>query len=313
MAPQARKWYDDSMIRCTHFFLASAPERLYECLLREYADLGATALSMPNALLEAFLAKPEKGVAFRGLLEKTGVTMPDIHAPWGGLWDLGAVDTFMRPHAIAGHRLCLEIAADFGAKTYTVHIGRGDCAVNGGRFSPEMRARVLGALEGILPTAERLGIVVCVENQFSPPSTPAVVASCIEHFGGSPAIGCCIDTGHAHLMDPEVPRPEGAPIVGPTFNKDCWGGHIQDGLLPLRDAFRILAPHIVTAHVHDNNGLGDQHLCPGQGNCDFGLVFSELAKCPRLQSVQDETSHQNSGVSIARVCRVFDELMSPLR
>ncbi len=300
-------------IRCTHFFdWASIPERFHECVLREFAENGVTTLTLTSGLAETVIANPTKAVALQKLLEKVGITMPDAHGLWSGYWDLGSRDSFMRAHLAAGHRLCLEILADFGVKTYTVHIGRGDCTINGGYFSPEMRQRVHAVLEAILPTAEKCGIIVCVENQFSPPSTPAVVASCIEPFKDSPAIGCCLDVGHAHIMDPEVPRPEGAVFVNPTYDRDVWGGHRQDGMIPMRDAIRLLAPYIVTTHVHDNNGLSDQHLCPGMGNCDFDLVFSELAQCPRLQSVQDEMSFPASGVSIGHACRLFDGLMEKL-
>ena len=301
-------------IRCTHFFdWGSVPERFHECVLREFAENGARELSMPNSLVEAMMTTPGKALEIRRRLEKTGVTMPDAHGLWSGLWDLGAKDSFMRDHAAAGHRLSLEIMADFGVKTCTVHIGRGDCVENGGRISEDMRKRALGMLEAILPTAERLGIILCVENQFSPPSTPLVVADCIRHFGDSPAIGCCFDVGHAHLMDPEVQRPEGVPIVNHDFEQGCWGGHIAEGMFPMKEVFRILAPYIVTAHVHDNSGLGDEHLSPGQGNCDFDFVFSELAKCPRLQSIQNETSFAKAGVSIGHACRLFDGLMSKLK
>ena len=300
-------------IRCTHFFdWLSIPERMHETLLRVFVENGAKELTFVNGLAETVLANPTRAVALRKLFEKVGVTTPDAHGLWKGLWDLGSVDTFMRAHAVAGHCRCIEILADFGVKTYTVHIGRGDCVAQGGRCSPEMRKRFLGALEGIVPTAEKCGVIVCVENQFSPPSTPAIVASCVEHFGGNPAIGCCRDVGHAHLMDPEVERPEGVPIDSVAFERDCWGGHIAEGMLPMRDVFRILAPHIVTTHVHYNNGIGDQHLSPGQGNCDFDFVFAELAKCPRLQSVQNETSFGASGISIGHACRLFDGLMAKL-
>ena len=63
-------------IRLTHFFgFSTVPENLHESLLREYADNGATTLSMPNLLLESFLAKPDKAVAFHKLLEKTGISI----------------------------------------------------------------------------------------------------------------------------------------------------------------------------------------------------------------------------------------------
>ena len=105
-------------IRCTHFFdWGSVPERFHECVLREFAENGAHELSMPNGLAETMMTTPGKAVELRRRLEKTGVTMPDAHGLWSGLWDLGAKDTFMRAHIAAGHRLCLEIMADFGVTT----------------------------------------------------------------------------------------------------------------------------------------------------------------------------------------------------
>ena len=98
----------------------------------------------------------------------------------------------------------------------------------------------------------------------------------------------------------------------PAANDHAWGGRIREGFIPIREAIRQLAPHIVTCHVHDNNGLSDQHLCPGLGTCDFDAVFEELAKCPRLQSVQNETSFHAGGTTIGHACRVFDGLMAKL-
>lgn len=301
---------DKKQTRCTHFFIWHVDERLHECLLREFAENGAHELSASSLLVEAIFSNPAKAVELRTKLEKADVSLPDIHGPWGGLWDLCAAETFMRRHLVNSHRLCLEILSDFGAKTYTVHIGRGDCMVNGGVFTPEMGRRVHEILEGILPTAERLGIVICIENSFNPAGTPAVLLSCLEPFKNSPAIGFCIDVGHAHIMDPDVPRPEGTPIVSRDYDPLVWGGHLREGMIPMGETFRLLGPNIVTAHVHDNNGLGDQHLFPGMGNCDFDFIFNELAKCPRLQSVQNEASFTSSGVSIAHACRAYAGMMA---
>ena len=297
-------------VRSTHFFgFSTVPELLFESLLREYADNGATQLSMSDVMLRSFLADPNKAVAFRALLDKTGVSFPDIHGFWGGLWDLCSPDTFMRPHLVAGQRLGIEISADFGAKTYTIHVGNPPKQPDGAVLPPDHLDRVSAVLDGILPTAERCGMVVCVENSFKPGGMPAFLGRLFDRYRGAAALGCCLDVGHAHILDPEARRPEGEPIVSPAFDADVWSGHLREGMLPFRDVMAILAPHIVTTHVHDNNGLRDQHLCPGQGTIDFDAVFAELAKCPRLQSVQDETGLRGSGVSLAHVCRVFERLM----
>ena len=301
-----------STIRCTHFYdWQTVGPNLYESVLNAFVENGCRTLTFGTFLTKHVYADPNSAASFAKLLGKTGVTMPDAHGLWGGLWDLCAADTFMRKHLAAQHGLCMEILADFGVKTYTVHIGAAECMENGGRFTPEMLARARATLEAILPTAERLGMVVCVENAFEPANTPAAVLSCIEPFVGSPAIGVCLDVGHANVMDADIRREDGA-IDGNWNNIHMWNRRIRDGYVPMREAIRLLAPHIVTCHVHDNDGLNDQHLCPGDGICDYDVVFEELAKCPRLQSVQDETEFGTRGVSIGRACRVFDGLMAKL-
>lgn len=299
-------------IRCTHFYdWSSVPERSYECVLNEFKDNGVDTLTFSSGFAEAVMANPNKATNLKRLLDKTGIALTDAHGLWSGLWDLCAADTFMRKHLAAGHNLCMEILADFGVKTYTVHVGAAECISNGGRYTPEMHARALETLEAILPTAEKLGMVVCVENAFEPANTPAVVESCILPFKDSPAIGCCLDVGHVNVMSADIPRPDDR-MADSWLNLHMWGGRMRENMLPVADAIRKLAPYIVTTHVHDNDGWNDQHLCPGLGVCDFDLVFSELARCPRLQSVQNETSFGAGGTSISHACQVFKDLMKKL-
>ena len=302
-----------SRIRCTHFYdWPEVNERSFEAVINEFAENGAKELTFATFFANYVYGDPNKAASLKRILDKTGVSMPDAHGLWGGLWDLCAPETFMRRHLVAGHCLCLEIMAEFGVKTYTVHIGPGDCRTNGGVFSPEMLGRVSEVLEGILPTAERLGIVICVENGMEPSCTPDAVARCIEPFKDSPAIGCCFDVGHAHVMDSEVPRKWRDLPFNDNFDATVWGGNLRRGVLPFADAVGRLAPYIVTTHVHDNDGCYDQHLCPGLGNCDFDAVFAALAKCPRLQSVQDETSFYSGGTTIRHACRLFSGFMEKL-
>ena len=301
-----------SQVRCTHFYdWTSINEHSFESALNEFVENGSKTLTFATFFTNYVYGNPNKAVALSKLLDKTGVTLPDAHGLWGGLWDLCAADTFMRPHLAAGHRLCLEILADFGVKTYTVHIGAAECMTNGGHFTPEMLARARATLEAVLPTAEKLGIVICVENAFEPANTPAAVLSCVEPFVGFPAIGVCLDVGHAHVMNADIARTD-KELADNWINEHAWGGRIRENFIPIREAIRMLAPHIVTCHVHDNNGLSDQHLCPGLGTCDFDAVFEELARCPRLQSVQNETCFHAGGTTIRHACDVFRDLMAKL-
>lgn len=177
-------------------------------------------------------------------------------------------------------------------------------------MTDKMLGDTLHTIEAILPVAEECGVIVAVENAFEPANTPEVVEQCIIPFKGSPAIGCCFDVGHAHIMNSAIERPA-ARVAQEWGNIHMWGGNIRR--IPFQEAIGRLAPYIVTCHVHDNDGWSDQHLLPGLGNCDFDEVFTALAKCPHLQSVQNETGFKGSGCSIRRACQVFDALMLKLK
>ncbi len=43
--------------------------------------------------------------------------------------------------------------------------------------------------------------------------------------------------------------------------------------IPLNDFFDVLCPFIKHVHLHDNNGLSDLHLPPGEGNMDVRSVI----------------------------------------
>jgi sugar phosphate isomerase/epimerase len=70
-----------------------------------------------------------------------------------------------------------------------------------------------------------------------------------------------------------------------------------------------MLPHVTTCHLHDNNGVHDQHLLPGRGTIDWGHVIGLLRTAPRLKCFQNEVIPVRTGASIADVCRVFTELL----
>ena len=70
------------------------------------------------------------------------------------------------------------------------------------------------------------------------------------------------------------------------------------------------SPWLVNCHLHDNNGIADQHLAPGQGTVDWERIKRILRDSPRLQCIQNESSPQ--GVTIAGFCRHFQELFGDI-
>ncbi len=65
-------------------------------------------------------------------------------------------------------------------------------------------------------------------------------------------IGVCLDLGHAHLE---------TGVEAPS---------------------ETLRPLIRSVHVHDNHGMKDEHLWPGEGNIDLQRTMEMLRTAPQV-------------------------------
>jgi len=106
------------------------------------------------------------------------------------------------------------------------------------------------ALEHLGAFAKPLGVRVLVENLLSEPTTPEHLITILD-LGHLDGIGVCLDLGHAHVS------------VG------------------VAEAIAVLGDRIVSMHVHDNHGMKDEHLWPGDGTIDWPAVREAL---PRLKA-----------------------------
>ena len=157
-------------------------------------------------------------------------------------------------------------------------------------------------LEKLIPAAEKLGIIIAIENSFEPSNTPDEVLYFLNYFN-TPVLGCCFDTGHANIM---AKTPGKDPAKYASYMNVCW----KNGVVEEADAFGKLAPHIVTCHLHDNHGQYDDHDLPGNGNIDWQHVMPTLARAPKLQCIQNEVAPISNRIPIAALCRTFDRLKS---
>ena len=69
-----------------------------------------------------------------------------------------------------------------------------------------------------------------------------------------------------------------------------------------------MLPHVVNCHLHDNNGLTDQHLNRGAGTVDWPKVLSLLKTAPRLKVIQSEVIPMRTHTAIRDVCAAFADL-----
>jgi sugar phosphate isomerase/epimerase len=103
----------------------------------------------------------------------------------------------------------------------------------------------LTALEHLGAFARPLGVRLLVENLVSEATTPEHLVTILEQ-GHLDDVGICLDLGHAHMT------------VG------------------IPEAVATLGPRIASVHVHDNNGLKDEHLWPGDGSIPWSATIDLL-------------------------------------
>ena len=76
------------------------------------------------------------------------------------------------------------------------------------------------------------------------------------------------------------------------------------------DALGDLLPHIVTCHLHDNDGYSDAHQMPGEGRINWPEQIAKIRTAPRLVSMQSEVSVGKYAYSIRHLAETFKKILS---
>lgn len=262
----------------------------------EFAANGAKHLVFTEVLFERTMGNMKKLRTLQRNMEEAGLEFGDAHAPFGVDTDLNCPWENLRPMMIERHKLALRIVAEVGLKTITIHVGN---AVHPDRVHPldELHSYLLDGLEKLLPTAEECGVVIAIENIWSPVNTPEKLLDAIGRFN-SPYLGLCYDSGHANLM--RTCRRSNTEYNGPIQQSEHYGP------IPFDDnVLEKMLPEVVNCHLHDNNGILDEHKLPGYGDVDWAHVTGLLARAPRLMCLQNEARP----LSVRETCELFTTLL----
>ena len=263
------------------------PRELYPRLIREYLDWGVDKLVFGDSLALECLSDPSLTEFLRGLEKEFKVHFLSMHGVCGRGYDMDTLDSLRnRKEMIADHIKCMEIARDFGSLTYTIHVGASHYVRREAKL-PELRKLAAETMEQLVPAAERIGIVLAVENAFEPPNSAREVLGLVTPYIGNKYVGVCFDTGHANCM---IMKP-GKDVA--KYRDYMYRSWFETGIVPENDALEILKPHIVTTHMHDNDGYGDLHAMPGDGDTDWAALVPELNSCPRLLEPQTEVNFRD--------------------
>jgi sugar phosphate isomerase/epimerase len=225
-------------LSCTTAIVSSVPVRER---LRLVADAGFTHISPSQGIRESTLFFNRKLARMRRVWEAHGLAVDWFHAPWTDLPALCDPNPGLRGIAAGALSYALEQIASVKARCMVVHaIGK---ALPEGVSLEEAKQLIGEAIEQLVEMARDLGVLIAVEN-LSRPVNYRINEYLLDAL---PALGLCLDAGHALVA----------------------------GNLP--ELLERYAGRVVCTHFHDNHGRADEHLLPGDGIADWVRIQRELA------------------------------------
>jgi len=235
----------------THLFLN---QRLHPGLLELAERSGAQGVEIFAARQHFDYASPQH-IAELGSWFRSNQLKPfSMHAPLYPDREMGragapAVNVLhpekaRRIDAMDEIKRCLESAELIPYSNLVLHLGEREDG-----WSQRTVEYAINALEHLGAFAHPLGVRLLVENLLSEATTPSHLLTILE-LGHLPNIGICLDLGHAH---------------------------INVGVI---EAITTLGSHIATLHVHDNHGVKDEHLWPGDGDIDWPTTVKAIKALP---------------------------------
>ena len=267
-------------------------ERTRPYVMHEFAANGAKHLVLSETLLRMILGDRKMAGTLEQEMTAEGLTFCDAHAVAGPYLELNCPVAEARPEMLLRLKLQLRITASMGVKTITIHTGH---ETDYPEYPLEVQYDfVKRSLEELMPFAEELGLIICIENTWFQINTADRLLGIKKEFP-SETLGFCYDAGHANLMDKGRYSPNSAAYrawrtVPPQFDNRILEKMLSD---------------VVNCHLHDNDGIRDQHFNIGRGNVDWKHVVGLLKQAPRLLAVQSEVSQINTCDSIRDICEKF--------
>jgi len=266
----------------THLYLN---QRLHPGLLELAARSGAQAVEIFAARQHFDYASREHVAELAVWFRSNPLQAWSMHAPLFPDREMGRAgapsvnllhpEKSRRIAAMDEIKRALETAEHIPFRNLVVHLGERD-----DEWSPRSIEFALTALEHLGAFARPLGVRLLVENLTSDPTTPEHLVEILS-IGHFDSIGVCLDLGHAHMT------------VG------------------VLEAIATLGARIVQVHAHDNHGLKDEHLFPGDGTIDWPATVAALTALAVPPATVLELSSKLPGEPAAltgRIRQAFDLL-----
>lgn len=188
-------------------------------------------------------------------LAGTGLALHAVHAPvaegrragqWVNPFSTAAGDEGRRKAAVAEVLATLALRQQLPFSELVVHLGVP--STQAGAAADNAREAARRSAQEITEAAAGTGVRVAFEVIQNAIATPDGLVHLLEDELEGTDAGICLDYGHAHLMG------------------------------DLCEAIEAVSGHMVTVHLHDNDGRRDDHRIPFAGTIDWPAAMMETQK-----------------------------------
>ncbi len=231
-----------------------------EPYLRRTAEAGFTHVHWCHQWNTDFMYTEPEIAHIEAVMGEVDLALTDLHATVGPEKNWGSAREYERLAGVEIVTNRIEMTARLGSDVIIMHLPGGD--------SDEVWPRVRASLEELQPTASASSVRIAIENGGSHESFDDI-ARVLGAFS-SECVGLCYDSGHGNMF------PEGL------------------------DRLEALKDRLISIHLHDNDGTGDQHMLLFSGTTDWErlagiLADSSYTKCVSMEvatrghDIEDET------------------------
>lgn len=271
--------------------------------MAEFADVGVKDLVLTTGLLEAGIKDTEFLTTFYQDMQEYGLQFTDSHACWGYYSDPGMPLTEYKDIMLLRHMMSFKLCQKFGVKTMAFHTGTTNNSIYRKNFTfNDYCKELVSSLEILLKEAEKCDVIIALENQWTPLNSSRVLLDIVKYFN-SPYLWLCYDSGHGNLTEKGkfLPNETIVPILWDELGVPVeWEENLIEKFVP----------YLVNCHLHDNNGILDNHQIVGTGTIDWNRIKKALKSAPKLQSIQNESSWGN--LSVTEYCQKFQNMFNEI-
>ncbi|MCL2446662.1 MAG: sugar phosphate isomerase/epimerase [Oscillospiraceae bacterium] len=174
-----------------------------------------------------------------------GLAIENIHAPFDEVNHIWE-DTPDGQRVFAGYLQMLNDCAAYDISTVVMHATRRP-------EGPPVSEIGLARWAKLITRAEQLGVNIAIENMRQDYGL-SYAELLLERFD-SPRFGFCFDSGHYHARRREV------------------------------DWLTRWPARLMALHLHDNHGVDDEHLLPGDGTIDWPVLMRQIEQTGYIGAV----------------------------